>query len=767
MTSWQRRARLGVLVFGIAIAVVVYFAMGDRVKPLAPKAPDRIDPTAVVESKAGFIERVQGAEREFEVSFDSSLTYSDNTIRNFGVRIKPKANEGRQFVVTAKEGHTGQDQRVLDLAGDVNVTASDGFQMATEAASFNQDDGIARTPGAVKFGRGRMSGSGRNVSYDTNQDVLVITDEPHVVTTADDEGGTMLEFTAGTATLDRIQHLMTLDRTVHIVRGEQTFESDRAVAFLTDENDVVTRIELRGSSRVSGESASVASMSARDIDLDYTDDGATLETAALEGDAALTMTGQNGAAGRQMSGERLELALDADGYLTKAIGHGSSGANRVVLALPAADDVPARTIRARHLDADGAPGKGLTAARFTEEVEFREQATAAEKSDRVVTARVLQTRMDNDKVTGAFFTGETRFEDRGLVATAPTVNYLPDQGTLQLRDTDPKGGPRIQDEHMSTEANEIDVTLNPRRVQARALPGLTVRTTLQPASAKPGAKPDAGSKLPGVFNQEKAATVRAQALDYSGESGRTVYFGGATNKAILIQHGTSNAISAERLELDQNTGDLVAAGNATSRLALATSESIGAAKEIRFENEQRLIRLTAGSAPAPAPAPGGRRTPAATPAAPARATARGSAPPPATPGAAPAPNVPSLAGPPLARLSGGFEGNLEGESIVATLAATENRIEQVDVTTKVSVVFDKERSAIGDRLVYRTSDEYYELTGTPAAPVRLVTRRPPECRESSGQLLTYQKSTDSMILDGKGVTRASMATKPCTPAPPR
>ena len=46
----------------------------------------------------------------------------------------------------------------------------------------------------------------------------------------------------------------------------------------------MTFIELRGNARVAGGGA-FDSMSARDIDLDYTDDGVTLERVALRGAA--------------------------------------------------------------------------------------------------------------------------------------------------------------------------------------------------------------------------------------------------------------------------------------------------------------------------------------------------------------------------------------------------------------------------------------------------------------------------------------------------
>ena len=95
-------------------------------------------------------------------------------------------------------------------------------------------------------------------------------------------------------------------------------------------------------------------MSARDIDLDYTDDGETLERVLLTGSAALAMTGQNGASGRQMMGETLDVALAPDGSVTRA-----TGRENVQLDFPASDGAAARTVKARLLDGQGEPGKGL------------------------------------------------------------------------------------------------------------------------------------------------------------------------------------------------------------------------------------------------------------------------------------------------------------------------------------------------------------------------------------------------------------------------
>jgi hypothetical protein len=77
------------------------------------------------------------------------------------------------------------------------------------------------------------------------------------------------------------------------MRETQVIDADHASGRLSINNDVVTFIELRGNSKVTG-GDSIDSMTARDIDLDYTDDGQTLEAVTLAGTAAIAMTGEAG-----------------------------------------------------------------------------------------------------------------------------------------------------------------------------------------------------------------------------------------------------------------------------------------------------------------------------------------------------------------------------------------------------------------------------------------------------------------------------------------
>ena len=53
MTSWQKRLRVGVAIFGIVFAGLVYRSIGER-RIAAPTRPvDRLDPKAILETRKG------------------------------------------------------------------------------------------------------------------------------------------------------------------------------------------------------------------------------------------------------------------------------------------------------------------------------------------------------------------------------------------------------------------------------------------------------------------------------------------------------------------------------------------------------------------------------------------------------------------------------------------------------------------------------------------------------------------------------------------
>ena len=642
-SSWHRRARLGVALFGLTVAVVVYFAMGER-QTAAPPAPvARTDPKAVLEITSGIVEGITGIEKNFEINASRFLNYPDGSTRFFDVEVIVPKGTDRTFTIHAKEALADKAQTDIELTGDVKMEDSDGFVLATEKGRFDRTESIARTDSAVTFSRGRMSGSGVGITYDQNSDVLTVASQAQV-TTRNEAGEPVMQFSSGRATLDRMQHVLTVQDDVRVVRSEEVIEAARAIATLSENDDVIRFLELRGSARVEGGGGGIDAMSANDMDLDYTDDGQRLEAVQLDGTAAVARTGEKGASqqmlaesirqqlaadgashlvlernasivmieeqgrgGRRMAADALDLDLAADGALTRAAGRAN-----VRLDLPAAEGTPARSIRATTLDGTGKTGAGLTSATFTGDVVFTEDQPAAGgggATARTARAARLEATLADDAVTGATFTGDVTFEEAGLKACAARLEYQPGKGSLALSGDTAAGRPIVAEEQTTIEAPTIDVALDTRRMIAKG--GVTTEagavTRCRPATARPTAQ-QGPSRMPGLLKADAAVTIRAASLDYQGEGGKAVYAG----RASITQSDTS--INADTIALDQKNGDLTATGNDIATMILDGGTTTGRAHEIVYLDAPRLIRYSAPAAGTILPpVPAGRPAPARLP----------------------------------------------------------------------------------------------------------------------------------------------------------
>jgi LPS export ABC transporter protein LptC len=567
--KWQKWGRFLAAIIGIAAAVVVYATMGERVKLIPATAPVRIDPKAVIESSGNIVQQVRGTRQDYLIEAERQLTYEGGLTKLVGVKITVRNRGGRDYVVTGREAQAGENQKELQLTGGVQLTSDDGFIVRADTASFSQDSGLMTAPGAVTFERNRMTGSGTGMSYDKNADVLSLADQSHVLL-RDEHGNPQMEFTSGKSTFDRMAHTLALDGNVHALRGEQVIDAKQGMAHLTEDEQHITDIELRGDSRVAGGGSGVDAMSARDMNLHYSAGGESLEHAELLGGGAVAMTGQNGAAGRQFLGDTLDIVLAPDGSLTKV-----TGRDNVRLDLPGAPDSPARSIKARTLDGEGAPGKGLTAATFADNVEYREESGKTSPA-RVARSRTLTVALADETISSAVFAGAVKFEEQGLQAASGEARYDPMKGSLRLTGVEGGVAPRVSDDRVTIDASAIDVALEGRLMKASG----AVKTALRGGTSK--GKDD--TKLPGLLKQDQPANVSADALDYQGASGEAVYTGNAT----MWQGET--AVRADSIAIDQGKGDFVASGNARSTILLDTGVSIAHASEIRYADAAHTIR---------------------------------------------------------------------------------------------------------------------------------------------------------------------------------
>src|SRR5262245_23125570 len=316
---WQARARIAAATVGIASVVALYATMGQRPKQTAAAPPQRLDPQAMIESSGSVLQQVRGTKQDYLIEAARQLTYKDGVTKFLNIKVTVRNRGGRDYVVTGREAEAGENQKQLQLSGGVTLEANDGFIVRTDAATFNQDDGLMKAPGSVAFERGRMTGSGVGMSYDRNRDVLVLAAQSHVRLT-DEHGKTSMEFVSERSTFARMEHTLTLEGNIHALRGEQVIDAAQGVARLTEDEQHITDIELRGGSRVVGGGSGIDSMSARDLDLHYSDEGKTLEHVVMVGNSAVVMLGKGGLPGRRFLGETLDIALASDGSLTKVYG---------------------------------------------------------------------------------------------------------------------------------------------------------------------------------------------------------------------------------------------------------------------------------------------------------------------------------------------------------------------------------------------------------------------------------------------------------------
>ncbi len=707
MTRWQRRARVVVALFAVAFAVVLTLAFRRRVAIVAPAPARFTDPNAVVESTAGRSFKVTGTREDVSVEYDRTLTYKDGSSKLLGVRIVTTERGGdRTFTVTANEGHVGQNESVMIVSGAVTLVSSDGFTAKTEHAEYSQLDGIVRAPGVVEFARRGLKGSGVGMTYDNNQDVLVILDQARVRLVSSEGGVTDIE--SPTATVARRDHSIAFGRGMRTVRGGQVVQADSATARLSADQERVEGVELRGHSRVTASApqpGSLQTLTGRDIDLKYGADGETLEHATVTGDAVLHIAGAAGSWGREITANFIDLSLAPDGTTPVAL----AGRDAVQLTFPAEQGSAGRTIKARNLDAHGEPGRGLTTARFTGaggpacldrrtaaadcDVDFRERTATSGRAARSGSLEVTL-KPGMSELEEARFARNVRFEEGTLGAVAATARYVLASGMLELAGREPAAPrPHVVDDQITIDADRTDVTLAGPRMKATG----DVQSVLRPRADDPKGE----RKTPAMLKHDQPVRIVSNTLEYDGAASKATY----TGSVKLWQTDTS--IQGDTLTLDNRSGDMAASGSVTTSTLLEQRDkqknktervrSVGTAQDFGYEESTR------------------------------RATYTGQA---------------HLSGP---------QGDMTADKIELYLQPSGDEVDRAEAYSHVTLR-EQARTTSGDRLTYTSGSETYVVSG---APLKIVDA----CgRETVGRKLTFLAGTDTAIIDSGGQSRTQTKT---------
>lgn len=651
---------------------------------------ERSDPSAVVETVGGRTLRFNRDKEEISIEHERQLTTADGSTRLAGVTVTSVRGD-RTYVLKGDTALVSDKESDISLEGHVVLTASDGLQMTGDRATFDQDDGVVRVPGPVRFSRGRTSGTSIGMTYDKNQDVLVLLDQAVVTmaassrttgqhTSPSPDGGAM-RVTGGSAEFRRLERVIRFDKALQVVRDRRTMNAATGVARLAEDGETLQVLELRRGSRVQDVPAgpgSLERMTAVDMDLRYGADGSTLEHARLAGDATVHVSGQPAQGSRRITSNVMDVTL-GDGAALKAL----VARDSVQLHIPAEAGEATRTVTSQHLEAAGEGKQGLRTAHFTGDVQFRERGPTL---DRAARSGVLDLDMAPGlgAIENARFSGSVRFEEAKMAADAAAARYVLGKGTLALSGSEPgREKPHVVHERFGVYAMSIDITLDGPDVRASG----DVKSVIQPAKAG-GESGDA--KLPSMLKGDQIVNVTAGALHYEASSSKATY----TGNALLWQGETS--IKADTIVVDDKKGDLTGQGKVATSMVLEQSNDKGAKERIRSTTTANDFQYDEQSR---------------------KATYVGDA------------------------HMNSAQGDMTATKIELFLKPSGDQLDRAEAYEAVTLR-EKSRKTTGARLTYYSADERYVVTG---APVTVLD----ECsRETTGRTLTFFRTADRIVVDG-------------------
>jgi lipopolysaccharide export system protein LptA len=581
MARWQKHARLGLALFVVGFASIVWFARAERAAPPPPVAVERLDPKATSDIRGGDVLQHKGTKRDIRVEFGSLMSYADGRSQFTSFKAHVDDRGGRSFVISGMKASVGPELSTYDVEGNVTLETSDGLTVTTPQASFTEAEGVVRGAGPVQFKRDRTTGSGVGFTYDRTLDRLALLDRALVSVAPGPDGNGSMNVASGAANYSRAERYMRFERSMKMDRAGQVIESADATVFLLRDRDEPQLVELRNGSRITGSAgtSSLQGMEARDINLRYGADGRTLEQAILSGQAAILIGRPESGPPQQLRAESVDTSLAPDGAVTQLFAR-----TQVSVALPASGERSARTIAAPSLDGQGAAGRGLTDMLFDGGVEYREDA-AKGGGARIARARTLKAALgDGGAIDEAVFSGGFRFEETKMVATSVDATYQVTKGTLALRGGSGAQRPHVADERLSVDAAAIDVTLTPRQMRANG----TVHTELAPGRRQSGER---GTSL---LDDKEAVVINAESLVFDEAGSKGEYKGQAN---LLQASGTQ--IRADAITMDEKQGQLIASGNMRAVLRVsgpqeadAKAGSIARGGDMTFDDAKRQIVLT-------------------------------------------------------------------------------------------------------------------------------------------------------------------------------
>lgn len=676
---------------------------------------------------------------------NGKTTLHDVSIELYG-RTKDEAKTNRTDRISGAEFEYDQPAGVIRAAGEVHIDLqtpagetmhethgeNDGrVHMKTSGLMFEQKTGVARTDNAIEFHLNEVQGAAVGAEYDSDAGVLLLKRDVHLVRDADGKRSTL---DAVSATIDRSQQLAELNDARYLENG-QTMHAAKMF-----------------------------------IDLD-----ASGSPTRLRGETVL-ITEANGAA---ISAPRAVAAVGPDhrvhsAQLTGGVRYNAQAANG----------------EAREARIAMGPG-GLESADFSGNVRLHDEANG---SARDLTAQTVSVSPGGEGTKLIRATGDARWHSTG----ADAIEMSADSLTATV--VSAAAGSGLGSGSLRHVRGEGHASLNQQvgPGMSRHTSAETLDVALKPVASAKGAKRPAGNEAAIEHAVEDGGVViverrTADAKTHRAASETKAFAGhaeftGATGVATLTgsprieSDGTS--LLAERIRVNQATGDAVAEGGVKGSLAGAREATHVVAGRAELHRARDLAifyaaagedaRLWQGSSQVIASRielEQGKQQLRAFPAdgKPVRAVLPMNG----VPGKAEGAKAKMFAGSvrvsaqslvydgkaahPAARLGGGVRmlqtgGTISSDSLVVTFkpqtkaqaagAMPTGELEQVRAEGNVKLA-QPGRSGTGSLLIYTSATDEFALTGSAAAPPRI---QDAERGSITGDSLIFHAGDDSVIV---------------------
>lgn len=713
--SWQRWLRLAIAIGGLGTAVALFTLQRERPKNAPTQPLTAGDPAAQMQSGAGVDKRfADGAETgQWNLEYGATKTYEDGRVVREHIHMLFK-DDGTEVWADNVEikGRSGSTQvpAELVLTGNVKLKTPEGTWIQCDAAVYNDAKGFTNIPGKVAFARGRLSGTGIGGTYERATGQFRILTEAVMTASADNPGG-VLNATSSAMTFNRADRTLQLDERARIEGESSVMTADRALLYMSDDEQQFKAVELRTKARVTplpGRGGDVPDMQAQDIDLHFYEGSQTLKDALLTGKAVMLMGESPNR--RSVEGGRIILMTGPDGKTVTRL----ESTDRAVVRTPATGDVPERVTSAASLLATGDEKVGLQQAIFAGRARFEETRPATggkAASTRTGTSQTLTLKLKGqlDAIDEATFTQDVRFVDGEVTGTADVGVYHASKAQLDLQATarNSKGTPEVVNGSMVVDSTDlIRVSLDSQDLYARR----DVRT-----SSKGDAK--AAAKSSALFNS--ADTVFGSASEFRFEQARkiTVYTGTTDSPARLRQG--DDFVEGIEVIAHSDTQDIEARSKARTSFPVTDKSGSASAAPARYLGTAELFTYVDAS------------------------------------------RVARYSGSPA--ILRGPESDTEASTIVLTLGPDGRTLERLEATDNVYTRLSDDREALASSLLYEVAKARYTLSGR---PVSLKAReKDNSCSISEGVLVNFNRvngawETEWPAAGGGSSTRGS--NLPCS-----